>query len=78
MDSLPKGWFSEVQKDLWPGQAMSLEIKSKVHEEQSQYQHVEVFETATYGKLLTIDGNIQVWLWLLLSPLLSLRPLSMC
>ena len=60
MDSLPKNWFSEVQQDLWPGQAMSLEIKSQIHDQQSEFQRVTLYETATYGKLLTIDGNIQL------------------
>ena len=47
-----KDWFSERAN----GYGMSLQIKRRLHEEQSAYQKIEVFETETFGNLLTLDG----------------------
>ena len=57
--SLPdNNWFTEE----WPGEksAISLKITQKLHEEQSTYQKIEVFQTETFGKLLTLDGLVMV------------------
>lgn len=35
-------------------------IKQKLHEEQSEYQKIEVFETKSFGNLLTLDGKTMV------------------
>ena len=53
-----KRWFTEE----WPGEAsaLSLELVRKLHEEQSAFQRIEVFETKTFGKLLTLDGLVMV------------------
>jgi spermidine synthase len=50
----PQRWFTES----YPGQgaALSLETVRRLHEEQSPYQKIEVFETAHFGRLLTLDG----------------------
>jgi len=53
------GWFSEVN-DQWPGQCMSLEIEKMLHDQKSQYQHVTVFKSKTWGTVLVIDGVIQL------------------
>ena len=37
MDALRKGFFSEVN-ELWPSQAMSLEVEEVLHLERSQFQ----------------------------------------
>ncbi len=47
-------WFTEQCKE--GGSAFSLQIKRKLHEEQSQYQKIEVYETTHYGNLMVIDG----------------------
>lgn len=49
---LGDNWFSEPMN----GYAISLEITSKLHDEQSDHQHIEVFETRAFGRLLTLDG----------------------
>lgn len=57
--SLPDNtWFTEE----WPGQqsAISLKITEKLHEEQSEFQKIEVYQTASFGKLLTLDGLVMV------------------
>jgi len=56
--SLDKNWYTEE----WAGQgsAISLKIKSKVHDEQSAYQRIEIYETETFGTLMTLDGLVMV------------------
>ncbi len=56
--SLDKNWYTEE----WAGQgsAISLKIKNKVHEEQSSYQKIEIYETETFGTLMTLDGLVMV------------------
>ena len=56
--SLDKNWYTEE----WAGQgsAISLKIKSKVHDEQSTYQRIEIYETETFGMLMTLDGLVMV------------------
>ncbi|MFB1488612.1 MULTISPECIES: polyamine aminopropyltransferase [unclassified Thiocapsa] len=50
----PNTWFSEVAAA--DGAAFSLRISSKLHEEQSPYQHIEIYETEGFGNLMVIDG----------------------
>ena len=45
---------------LWPGQAMSLEVKKVLDHHRSLFQDVLVFESTTYGNVLVLDGVIQV------------------
>jgi spermidine synthase len=51
-------WFTE--QVLSTGTAFSLKITKKLHEEQSDFQHLEIFDTETFGKLMTIDGCTMV------------------
>lgn len=54
----PAQWFTEQV----PGaeSAFSLKIKQKLHEEQSEYQFIEIYETETFGNLMVIDGCTMV------------------
>jgi spermidine synthase len=54
----PSQWFTEQV----PGaeSAFSLKIKQKLHEEQSEFQHIEIYETETFGNLMVIDGCTMV------------------
>ncbi len=56
--TLDNNWYTEE----WSGQgsAISLKIKSKVHDEQSPYQRIEIYETETFGTLMTLDGLVMV------------------
>lgn len=47
-------WFTEIVEDV--GSAFSLRITSKLHEEQTPYQTIEVYDTEGFGRLLVIDG----------------------
>ncbi|CAN4097607.1 unnamed protein product [Withania somnifera] len=57
-NSIKPGWFSEFSA-LWPGEAFSLKIENILFQGRSNYQDVMLFESATYGKVLTLDGAIQ-------------------
>jgi spermidine synthase len=55
--SLDNTWFTEAIDAT--GTAFSLKAK-KIHSEQTPYQAIEIFETETFGKLMTIDGCTMV------------------
>ena len=52
-------WFRE-REVMWPGQSMSLRVKNKLHDSHSDFQHIQVFDSATYGRVLVLDGVIQL------------------
>lgn len=54
----PSQWFTEQA----PGaeSAFSLKFKQKLHEEQSEYQFIEIYETEDFGNLMVIDGCTMV------------------
>jgi spermidine synthase len=54
----PTEWFTEIVSAA--GTAFSLKIKKKLHEEQSEFQHLEMYETETFGNLMVIDGCTMV------------------
>ena len=47
-------WFTEIYRE--GGSAFSLQIREKLHEEQSQFQHIEIYSTTHFGNLMVIDG----------------------
>lgn len=56
--TLDQSWYTEE----WAGQgsAISLKTVKKVHDEQSTYQRIEIYETETFGTLMTLDGLVMV------------------
>lgn len=56
--ALDETWYTEQ----WAGQgsAISLKIVKKVHDEQSPYQRIEIWETESFGTLMTLDGLVMV------------------
>ncbi|KAJ8750209.1 hypothetical protein K2173_014124 [Erythroxylum novogranatense] len=59
MSAVNAGWFSEISP-MWPGEAHSLKVKKILFHKKSDYQDVVVFQSATYGKVLVLDGVIQL------------------
>jgi spermidine synthase len=62
MAQIVQGWLEE-KETMWPGQRFSLKLKegSKlIHEERSEYQHIQLFDSETYGRVLVLDGVIQL------------------
>ncbi|MFQ5489058.1 MAG: polyamine aminopropyltransferase, partial [Gammaproteobacteria bacterium] len=56
--TLDKGWFTEICEE--GGSAFSLKIKGKLHEEQTPYQTIAIYETETFGNLMVIDGFVML------------------
>ncbi|KAF8016245.1 hypothetical protein BT93_H1679 [Corymbia citriodora subsp. variegata] len=59
MPSVIPGWFSEISP-MWPGEAHSLKVEKILFQGKSDYQNVMVFQSSTYGKVLVLDGVIQL------------------
>ncbi|OOZ43506.1 spermidine synthase [Solemya velum gill symbiont] len=55
---LDRNWFSEAMDGT--GSAISLKITGKLHEETSNYQKIEVYETTEWGNLMVIDDCTMV------------------
>jgi spermidine synthase len=51
-------WFTEVCKES--GTAFSLRVRKQLHEEQTPYQRIEIWETTDFGNLMTIDGFVML------------------
>lgn len=51
-------WYSERWEE--GRSAISLKITELLHREQSPYQRIEIFETASFGTLMTLDGLVMV------------------
>ncbi|MDR2876883.1 MAG: polyamine aminopropyltransferase, partial [Chromatiales bacterium] len=51
-------WFTEANNTT--GIAFSLKIRGKLHDEQSTYQRIEVYDTETFGHLMIIDGCVML------------------
>jgi spermidine synthase len=56
--ALDEHWVTEICED--GGSAFSLRKHAKVFDRRSAFQHVEVYDTQTYGKLMMIDGCTMV------------------
>lgn len=54
-----EGWFRELH-EMWPGEARTLKVKQLLYSGKSDFQHVVVFESETYGTTLVLDGAIQL------------------
>ena len=53
------GWFSEICP-MWQGVALSLEIEEVLYSQKSRYQQIDLFQTRNFGKMLVLDGIIQL------------------
>ena len=49
-------WVSEVKA----GWGLTVKVKEQLCDIQSQFQHIEIFETVNLGKLLMLDGIVQL------------------
>ena len=53
------GWFSEKEA-MWPGQKFCIEVEEVLANGRSEFQDILVFQSKTYGKVLVLDGVIQL------------------
>ncbi len=51
-------WFSEIFGG--EGIALSLKVTAKLHEEQTPFQKIQVYQTERWGRLLVIDGCVML------------------
>lgn len=56
--TLDDRWFTEPCEEC--GTAFSMRIRAKLHEEQSSYQKIEIYDTDTFGHLMVIDGFVML------------------
>ncbi len=54
----PDSWYSEIYPE--GGSALSLRVSKKVHDEHTPYQHLEIYETDKFGRLMTLDGLVML------------------
>ena len=56
--ALDDSWFTEACDEC--GSAFSLKVTEKLHEEVTDFQKIEIYETTKYGTLMVIDGFTMV------------------
>ena len=56
---LENGWFSEICP-MWPGMALAVEVRETLYSKKSPYQQIDLYQTRSYGKMLVLDGIIQL------------------
>nr|CAD1822247.1 unnamed protein product [Ananas comosus var. bracteatus] len=60
-DTVVSGWFTESQSITdKTGKAHSLKVEKILYRGKSKYQEILVFESSTYGKVLVLDGIVQL------------------
>ncbi len=45
---------------MWPGVALSLEIMETLYSKKSKFQQIDLYQTRHHGKMLVLDGIIQL------------------
>lgn len=53
------GWFFETCP-MWPGMGFSLQIEQVLYSKRSQFQQIDIYQTRNHGKMLVLDGIIQL------------------
>jgi spermidine synthase len=54
----PADWYTENVD--YSGSAIGFRLRRKLHEEQSAFQKIEIFETTDWGNLMVLDGAIML------------------
>lgn len=58
-NTIKAGWFSEICP-MWPGMSLSLEIEQVLYSQKSKFQQIDLYMTRNHGKVLVLDGIIQL------------------
>ncbi|SCV00739.1 LAME_0G11694g1_1 [Lachancea meyersii CBS 8951] len=53
------GWFREINDKSFPGQGLELKVEKVLYHSESEFQDILVFQSATYGNVLVLDGIVQ-------------------
>lgn len=59
LSKIEKGWFSEICP-MWEGVALSLQVDEVLYSNKSRYQQIDLYQTRSHGKMLVLDGIIQL------------------
>lgn len=51
-----ESWFTEFYGDA----ALMIKLRKKIFEGQTEFQHMQIFDTAFFGKMLVLDGKVQL------------------
>ena len=54
----PDHWFTEICEE--GGSAFSMKIREKLHDEQTEFQRIEIYATEFFGNLMVIDGFVML------------------
>ena len=54
---MTQDWFLEKHT---PYAGLTLAVRERLHDRQSEFQHIEVLETVEYGRLLLLDGFVML------------------
>ena len=54
--ALDDSWYTECAK----GYGIALKCKQKLHDEQTPFQRIEIYETESFGRLMTLDGLVML------------------
>ena len=58
-NKIKDNWFSEICP-MWPGISLSLEIEEVLYSKKSRFQQIDLYQTKNHGKMLVLDGIIQL------------------
>lgn len=59
LSKIQQGWFSEICP-MWEGVALSLQVDEVLYSNKSQYQQIDLYQTRSQGRMLVLDGIIQL------------------
>ena len=59
LSKIEKGWFSEICP-MWEGVALSLQVDEVLYSNKSEFQQIDLYQTRSHGKMLVLDGIIQL------------------
>jgi len=54
--ALDGSWYTESAN----GYSLALRFKEKLHDEQTPFQRIEIYETESFGRLMTLDGLVML------------------
>jgi spermidine synthase len=52
-------WFSEIS-EFWPNQQFAIRVERILFRDKSEFQEIIIFDSVFYGRVLVLDGAIQV------------------
>src|ERR1700760_4936248 len=58
MSTPASDWFTEQHG--YSGSSIGFRVKEKLHEEQTPFQHIAIYDSTDWGKLMVIDGCMMV------------------